>query len=279
MGRYTDRWDYIKQSKGILKIKNQLSLAEFKLLFTLFEVNNEQGRREVFKIDNASLGERAGMDSKNIIRVRRPLKEKGLVSFEPGKKGIPTAYKIKILYEDLEANETGNNEDIKGCRGDTEKTKIRCHNDTQKNKIGCHDDTKGCRGDTEKYHYDTEKVPKALRGKPSETCKSIVKECKRDSRRKKQVFSPPTLEDVRAYVQEKNLPIDPKYFYDYFTAGDWHDSNGKQVRSWKQKALTWARHSKQEPSPSMASIEKQREWQQEEEKRQLAYIKSLGAKT
>ena len=156
------RWDFIRQMKGILAIKNQLSLAEFKLLVTLFEVNNEQGRRETFKIDNKGLAERAGMTVNNIGRVRLPLIEKGLVLYEPGKKGKPTTYSLKILY----------GEEI-GYHDDTESEGIGYHDDTESEEIGYHDDT-------QKHHHDTKKIPEALGDKGCETPKSIVKECKRN---------------------------------------------------------------------------------------------------
>ncbi len=52
-------------------------------------------------------------------------------------------------------------------------------------------------------------------------------------------FTPPTLEEVRAYCRSRNSPVDPVKFYDYFTEGHWKDSNGKPVKSWKQKLITW----------------------------------------
>ena len=52
-------------------------------------------------------------------------------------------------------------------------------------------------------------------------------------------FVPPTLEEVKAYCSERNSSVDPKTFFDYFNEGNWHDSEGKPVRNWKQKLLTW----------------------------------------
>lgn len=57
--------------------------------------------------------------------------------------------------------------------------------------------------------------------------------------RGKREFVPPTLEEVEAYCRERNSPVDAKQFYDYFTAGNWYDSKGQKVRSWKQKLITW----------------------------------------
>ena len=50
----------------------------------------------------------------------------------------------------------------------------------------------------------------------------------------------PTLEEIEAYVLEKNLNVDARKFFEYFEAGEWLDSKGKPVRSWKQKIITWS---------------------------------------
>lgn len=52
-------------------------------------------------------------------------------------------------------------------------------------------------------------------------------------------FKPPTLEEVEVYVKQRGSTVDPKRFWDYFTAGGWKDANGKPVKSWKQKLITW----------------------------------------
>jgi hypothetical protein len=52
-------------------------------------------------------------------------------------------------------------------------------------------------------------------------------------------FVPPTLEEVENYVREKGLSVSPSGFYNYFTEGNWIDSKGNKVKSWKQKLLTW----------------------------------------
>jgi hypothetical protein len=65
---------------------------------------------------------------------------------------------------------------------------------------------------------------------------------KKDNKRKntkKESFVPPTLEEVETYVKEKGLSVSPSGFYNYFTEGNWIDSKGNKVKSWKQKLLTW----------------------------------------
>lgn len=57
----------------------------------------------------------------------------------------------------------------------------------------------------------------------------------------------PTLDEVKAYVQERGNRIDPQRFYDYYEASNWKDSSGKPVRNWKQKAITWENHTPTTP--------------------------------
>lgn len=69
--------------------------------------------------------------------------------------------------------------------------------------------------------------------------KEIVKKKEADKPPKSTRFTPPTLEEVTAYCMERGNNVDPKRFYDYFTAANWIDSKGNKVRSWKQKVITW----------------------------------------
>lgn len=56
---------------------------------------------------------------------------------------------------------------------------------------------------------------------------------------KRKRFAPPTFEEVEKYAYEKGREDLAKPFFDYFEAGQWIDSEGKKVRSWKQKFITW----------------------------------------
>ena len=54
----------------------------------------------------------------------------------------------------------------------------------------------------------------------------------------------PTLEEINSYILEKGLNVDGKFFYEYFTEGNWVDSKGNKVKNWKQKLLTWSKQEK-----------------------------------
>ena len=53
--------------------------------------------------------------------------------------------------------------------------------------------------------------------------------------------NPPTLQMCEGYVREKGLLVDPAFFHKFFTEGEWVDSRGNKVKSWKLKMLTWHR--------------------------------------
>ena len=56
-------------------------------------------------------------------------------------------------------------------------------------------------------------------------------------------FMPPKLEEVEAYCKERNNYVDAKRFFDYYSAGNWKDKDGKPVKNWKQKMIAnWERN-------------------------------------
>ena len=57
----------------------------------------------------------------------------------------------------------------------------------------------------------------------------------------KSKFTPPTLEEVKAYCQERGNNVDAAKFYSFYSEGGWKDSKGNPVRNWKQKVITWER--------------------------------------
>ncbi len=59
-------------------------------------------------------------------------------------------------------------------------------------------------------------------------------------------FKKPTLSEIEDYINEKELNVNAKSFYDYFETGNWIDSKGNKVKNWKQKLLTWNNHAKED---------------------------------
>lgn len=88
-----------------------------------------------------------------------------------------------------------------------------------------------------------EGVPNKLDTPPQKISDQIDSSTKDPSTRKLNI-SHPTIEEVKAHVQEKGYHFDPRHFFDYYEASNWHFANGKPVKSWKQCCVTWERNHK-----------------------------------
>ena len=65
----------------------------------------------------------------------------------------------------------------------------------------------------------------------------------------------PTRDEVREYIKDKGYHFSPDEFFDYYEASNWHKSDGKIVRNWKQCCVTWESHCK--PSQKAQPEQKQ----------------------
>lgn len=68
----------------------------------------------------------------------------------------------------------------------------------------------------------------------------------RDKNKKK--FLPPTIEEVREYAKSRNSNVDVQKFYDYYSVAKWHDKDGKPVKNWKQRLITWESNNRYKPN-------------------------------
>lgn len=66
-----------------------------------------------------------------------------------------------------------------------------------------------------------------------------TKDIYREDKPGKNIFVPPTLEEIKAYCKERNNKVDPQQFFDYYSTGEWKDAKGNPVKNWKQKIITW----------------------------------------
>lgn len=57
-------------------------------------------------------------------------------------------------------------------------------------------------------------------------------------------FTPPTVEEVKAYCTERNNGIDAEHFVDYYTSNGWKVGKN-QMKDWKAAVRTWERNSQQ----------------------------------
>ena len=69
--------------------------------------------------------------------------------------------------------------------------------------------------------------------------------------KKKKEFVAPSKEEIEAYCRENNYNIDIDYFIAYYSPDgkEWRDKQGKQVKNWKQRVVTWANNGKKFDAP------------------------------
>ena len=75
-------------------------------------------------------------------------------------------------------------------------------------------------------------------------------EQKNKIKREKKIFSPPTLELLTEYTNEKGFDLDCPYWIDYWVQRDWKYKTGQKMVDWKAAVRTWvsnnAKYGKQE---------------------------------
>lgn len=71
--------------------------------------------------------------------------------------------------------------------------------------------------------------------------------------KKKYLFTPPTIEEVKKYFNEKGYTEESaQRAFDYYEAGDWSDARGNKVKGWKQKMIgVWFKPENKKPSQSI----------------------------
>lgn len=55
----------------------------------------------------------------------------------------------------------------------------------------------------------------------------------------RKLFDAPSFEQVMTEAQARGIADLAKPFFDYYSAAGWRDSDGKPVRSWRQKLVAW----------------------------------------
>lgn len=69
---------------------------------------------------------------------------------------------------------------------------------------------------------------------------------KEKPKRQEKKFIKPTIEEIKAYVFNRNLNVDPEYFYDYYEAKGW--KVGKDtMKDWQAAARNWHRRNLNNP--------------------------------
>lgn len=75
-------------------------------------------------------------------------------------------------------------------------------------------------------------------GKEVATYKEVKKERKKRNKEERETTTP-TLEEIKSFVKEEKLTIDPVRFFSFYEGQDWKTSSGYPIRDWKAKARSW----------------------------------------
>ena len=70
---------------------------------------------------------------------------------------------------------------------------------------------------------------------------------------KSKAFTPPSLEDVRAYCGERNNNVDPQRFIDFYESKGWFVGKNK-MKDWKAAIRTWEQRDKETPKKKSDSM-------------------------
>lgn len=66
-------------------------------------------------------------------------------------------------------------------------------------------------------------------------------------------FTPPTLDEIRQYCEERNNGIDPQSFKDFYEARGWCLTKGVKMKDWRAAVRTWEQRNK--PQNKLSHLE------------------------
>ena len=95
-----------------------------------------------------------------------------------------------------------------------------------------------------------------------------------DNKPKRKRFSPPTLEEVKAYCDERKNRVDPQRFIDYYESNGWKVGKNP-MKDWKAAVRTWERGNYSKPTTVVEVpdyIKDQIEGKKEEPKVDFAWL-------
>lgn len=62
---------------------------------------------------------------------------------------------------------------------------------------------------------------------------------KEKGKRARARFTPPTVDEIKAYADSIGYKVDAQFFFDYYNTAGWKRSDGKPVLNWKQTMQSW----------------------------------------
>lgn len=75
-----------------------------------------------------------------------------------------------------------------------------------------------------------------------------------NSKSNNKAFIIPTIEEVKEYANSRNRPDIVQKFYDWYSTSEWKDKDGKHIKNWKLKFLSWESRT---PAPIKTNAQKE----------------------
>lgn len=85
---------------------------------------------------------------------------------------------------------------------------------------------------------------------PKEKEKEKEKDNKKENKKEVVRFAPPSVEEVRAYCQERGNDVDPEAFVAFYESKGWKIGN-TPMKSWKASVITWEKRERAAPTKTV----------------------------
>lgn len=76
-------------------------------------------------------------------------------------------------------------------------------------------------------------------------------------------FTPPTVDEVKVYCQERGSSVDPEKFVDFYSANGWKQGKNKPIVDWKAAVRTWERSDAQQKAQDKNRVRTSAEYREE----------------
>lgn len=76
-------------------------------------------------------------------------------------------------------------------------------------------------------------------------------------------FTPPTVDEVKVYCQERGSSVDPEKFVDFYSANGWKQGRNKPIVDWKAAVRTWERLDAQQKAQDKNRVRTSAEYRKE----------------
>lgn len=101
-----------------------------------------------------------------------------------------------------------------------------------------------CRDYETDQQTDQQKVQQPTNNRPTTDHTQEGKE----SKKVRNIFYPPTVEEVRAYCLERGNGIDPEVFWNFYESKNWMVGKNK-MKKWKSAIITWEKNHPEQKAP------------------------------